>query len=220
MQKEQSQLLRVQVALKNPTKLRPAVVHEGVTCDNCHTSNIQGVRYQCKDCENYDMCESCYPRRHTIHDMDHHFSTINVPGDVRREMYMRPRYQPYGNSHDHGQHHRRKLHPRSRSPPAVEYHPVFAEMKKREEELSTRAPPNYELEFEQLASMGFDNKPLNSYFLQQYNGDLTRVVSTLLELNDKQQKLPQLPSLQHLLGEMTDDKQTPVVNVEDEQFSL
>jgi len=187
LQRGQNQLLRVQVSLRNPAKVHISVIHEGVECDKCHTQNIQGIRYQCKDCSDYDLCERCYSRRHTFHDMDHHFTAINVPTETRRQMYMKPRYNPYGGHHSDNS--RRRSHPslvRTHSPQSPPLHPVFAEMKRREEELSTRAPPNYETEFEHLASMGFDNKPLNAYLLQQYNGDLTRTVSTLLDINGEQ----------------------------------
>jgi len=37
----------------------PVVVHEGVTCDDCGVSPIEGVRYRCTVCDNYDLCEKC-----------------------------------------------------------------------------------------------------------------------------------------------------------------
>ena len=35
------------------------VVHSGVTCDSCNTRNIEGVRYKCSVCSNFDFCERC-----------------------------------------------------------------------------------------------------------------------------------------------------------------
>jgi hypothetical protein len=35
------------------------VVHSGVTCDSCSRKNIEGVRYKCSVCSNYDFCETC-----------------------------------------------------------------------------------------------------------------------------------------------------------------
>lgn len=36
-----------------------AVVHEGITCDNCEKHGIEGVRYKCSVCPDYDFCEQC-----------------------------------------------------------------------------------------------------------------------------------------------------------------
>jgi len=47
------------------------VVHEGVKCDSCGVSPIEGVRYQCQVCDNYDLCEKCesndqHPQTHIL----------------------------------------------------------------------------------------------------------------------------------------------------------
>lgn len=34
-------------------------VHHGITCDSCQVSPIQGVRYKCCVCNNYDLCSDC-----------------------------------------------------------------------------------------------------------------------------------------------------------------
>jgi len=49
----------------------PVVVHEGVACNGCSVSPIEGVRYQCQVCDNYDLCERCeakneHPVTHTL----------------------------------------------------------------------------------------------------------------------------------------------------------
>jgi hypothetical protein len=41
--------------------------HPGVTCDGCR-GPIVGIRYMCKHCEDYDLCENCIKRGvHQIH---------------------------------------------------------------------------------------------------------------------------------------------------------
>ena len=34
-------------------------VHTGITCDLCQTPNINGARYKCMCCPNFDVCEGC-----------------------------------------------------------------------------------------------------------------------------------------------------------------
>ena len=52
-------------------------VHHGVTCDNCDTNNIQGTRFKCMECEDYDLCATC-KSLNTIH-TEHKFREIKVP---------------------------------------------------------------------------------------------------------------------------------------------
>jgi hypothetical protein len=35
------------------------VVHRGITCDGCNFRNIEGVRYKCSVCPDFDFCEQC-----------------------------------------------------------------------------------------------------------------------------------------------------------------
>jgi len=32
------------------------VIHNGITCDGCQKKDIQGVRYKCSVCSDFDMC--------------------------------------------------------------------------------------------------------------------------------------------------------------------
>ena len=49
-----------------------------VTCDGCTWAAIEGTRYKCKTCADYDLCDSCYI--HHYHDVSHQFSAISSPG--------------------------------------------------------------------------------------------------------------------------------------------
>lgn len=33
-----------------------AVIHQNVCCDNCRAVHIQGIRYKCATCPDYDLC--------------------------------------------------------------------------------------------------------------------------------------------------------------------
>ncbi|KAH9495558.1 E3 ubiquitin-protein ligase mib2 [Bulinus truncatus] len=36
------------------------VKHKNITCDGCRASPIQGIRWRCTSCFNYDLCSQCY----------------------------------------------------------------------------------------------------------------------------------------------------------------
>lgn len=44
-------------------------IHEGVSCDGCKMSPIQGTRYKCTVCPNFDLCGTCEAAK--IHDSSH-----------------------------------------------------------------------------------------------------------------------------------------------------
>lgn len=64
-------------------------VHEGVDCDQCKTRPIRGVRYKCGDCDNYDVCATCFP--YTNHNASHTFLLVKQP---RKFSFGPPLAQP------------------------------------------------------------------------------------------------------------------------------
>jgi len=52
-------------------------VHRGVTCNNCSTSPIRGIRYKCSNCVDYDLCEGC--EQSEPHIKTHVFLKIRIP---------------------------------------------------------------------------------------------------------------------------------------------
>lgn len=62
-------------------------IHYGVTCNYCLRLNIQGRRYKCETCLNFDLCEECY---------NHHYMT-QYEEDKRRNTYNLIKRSP---SHD------------------------------------------------------------------------------------------------------------------------
>jgi len=35
------------------------VIHKGYTCDGCGVNDIEGIRYKCAVCADFDFCEKC-----------------------------------------------------------------------------------------------------------------------------------------------------------------
>lgn len=55
--------------LKFRQPVNAQVVHRGITCDGCQQSPITGIRFKCKTCSDYDLCESCEAKN--VHPADH-----------------------------------------------------------------------------------------------------------------------------------------------------
>ena len=52
-------------------------VHRGIECNSCGTQPIQGIRYRCANCVDYDLCESCEAQQ--PHTKTHVFFKIRIP---------------------------------------------------------------------------------------------------------------------------------------------
>ena len=44
---------------KMETEEKKSNVHKGITCDGCGRDNIEGIRYKCAVCADFDYCEEC-----------------------------------------------------------------------------------------------------------------------------------------------------------------
>jgi Zinc finger, ZZ type len=70
-----------------PTDLQNCqIVHRGIFCRDCKRScYIEGTRYRCTVCHDYDLCESCYRQMNSEHDQTHAFERIpwsNAPPET------------------------------------------------------------------------------------------------------------------------------------------
>jgi hypothetical protein len=69
-----------------PTQLlfsNPVAKHEHVWCDNCKKTPIEGVRYKCANCVDYDLCPTCEVGADLIHDPTHVFIKVRKPINAR-----------------------------------------------------------------------------------------------------------------------------------------
>ncbi|XP_076351024.1 uncharacterized protein LOC143247215 isoform X4 [Tachypleus tridentatus] len=82
---------------ENDTKHKDSPVHVGIICDSCKKV-VQGVRFKCWNCPNYDLCEKCESLPN-IHDEDHLFLNIKKPRELfqlpqdRNKKYFRTKQQ-------------------------------------------------------------------------------------------------------------------------------
>lgn len=54
-----------------------AEVHSGVACDGCRQYPLQGIRYKCTVCPDYDLCSSCEAKG--LHPPEHNLIKIKTP---------------------------------------------------------------------------------------------------------------------------------------------
>lgn len=45
--------------------------HEGFYCDGCDASPIEGIRFRCLECHDYDLCEKCNAKGAAVHNKTH-----------------------------------------------------------------------------------------------------------------------------------------------------
>ena len=53
------------------------IIHSGIKCNKCNTENIQGIRYKCINCQNYNLCQNC--ESDSEHISSHIFLKIRKP---------------------------------------------------------------------------------------------------------------------------------------------
>jgi hypothetical protein len=46
-----------------------SIVHAGVICDGCKVCPIQGIRYKCSVCVDFDLCDKCEAEKQHAHPM-------------------------------------------------------------------------------------------------------------------------------------------------------
>ncbi|CAE7835514.1 ANK2 [Symbiodinium sp. CCMP2592] len=81
---EDSQVLLRKGALGNPSET--PVVHAGILCDGCNCVP-QGIRYHCRDCDDFDFCETCHSKWQCgdlCHPQEHLFDAMSFAVQPRR----------------------------------------------------------------------------------------------------------------------------------------
>lgn len=70
---ENNEQINIEVEENNIIKM----VHTGIVCNKCGKKDIEGKRYKCAQCANFNLCENC--EKNYIHDMKHIMISILYP---------------------------------------------------------------------------------------------------------------------------------------------
>lgn len=93
-------LARFQVSSIPDVKEEPKsdVVHYNVYCDGSCSSEsdhpINGIRYKCSICEDFDLCEKCENYENNVHKLDHPLIKIKLPLSKEMKLRLLNRNQP------------------------------------------------------------------------------------------------------------------------------
>ncbi|XP_062575855.1 E3 ubiquitin-protein ligase MIB2-like [Saccostrea cucullata] len=66
--------------------------HRNYTCDECYTSPIYGMKWKCRQCENFDLCSDCYMSNED--DLSHVFERKLEEDSISVELGPRKYLQP------------------------------------------------------------------------------------------------------------------------------
>ncbi|KAJ5175002.1 uncharacterized protein N7482_000879 [Penicillium canariense] len=75
--REGQNLLNLLYHIAEDQARRDGYIHRGVTCNSCNAMPIQGIRYRCANCIDYDLCETCEAIQ--VHIKTHLFYKVRIP---------------------------------------------------------------------------------------------------------------------------------------------
>ena len=70
------------------------VVHQGIKCMLCDMNPIKGIRYQCSQCPDYNLCGNCEEKNYEKKTHPHNFIMIRKPKDNTKYSYKLINYEP------------------------------------------------------------------------------------------------------------------------------
>ncbi|KAL4905375.1 hypothetical protein BDW74DRAFT_152531 [Aspergillus multicolor] len=75
--REGQNLLNLLYHIAEDQARKDGYIHRGVTCNSCGAMPIQGIRYRCANCIDYDLCETCESMQ--VHIKTHLFYKVRIP---------------------------------------------------------------------------------------------------------------------------------------------
>ncbi|CRG90049.1 hypothetical protein PISL3812_07090 [Talaromyces islandicus] len=75
--REGQNLLNLLYHISEDQARKDGYIHRGVTCNNCGMIPIQGIRYRCDNCVDFDLCEVCEAQQ--VHNKTHLFLKVRIP---------------------------------------------------------------------------------------------------------------------------------------------
>merc|ERR1712130_612392 len=170
-----------------PTKptLSPVVVtHSNIICDGCKKQGIEGTRYKCSTCPDFDLCTRCYSIRHEDHIKHdtHVFVPIEKPipnADrfMKEQLQERIQQEPIIVQQQPPQPEQQPQQPQQQEQPQE---PVVA-VQQPKPIAQESFDPQMTQALQVLSQMGFNDRPLCIFLLKKYKNNVARVVDEYLK---------------------------------------
>jgi hypothetical protein len=195
-------LLGKGISLETEEVSQEDVVHHHVICDSCGQCDIKGIRYHCKQCQDFDLCQKCFKVEPISHfNGSHHFE------EVTKSVYTKTFQNIVTHIIDEDKGTVETIESKVEEPvkeepvvivkeepaPVVEepvivkvekVQPVFVQEVKPQEVKVEKVEilEKYSVHYQILENMGFSNKELSTFLLNKYKGNLQKVVDEYLTL--------------------------------------
>ena len=86
-------MLSILYSISGEQARRDGYIHRSIECNSCGTCPIQGIRYHCANCFDYDLCETCEANQ--LHVKNHVFYKIRIPAPSRGQIkQVLPKWYP------------------------------------------------------------------------------------------------------------------------------
>eukprot|EP01080_Neovahlkampfia_damariscottae_P008860 gene8860-809_t len=172
------------VTLDSENLPQEEVVHYHIICDQCNKRDIKGIRYQCLDCEDYDLCQDCF-KTSTHFNRKHNFEGIKK--SVFHKQIPFTNVMTHIIDEDNNTVHSFENSKQEEiKEEKVELQSVEEKEEKVEEPIvkveKVEELEQYSVHYQILENMGFTNKSLSTFLLNKYKGNLQKVVDEYLTL--------------------------------------
>ena len=69
---------------KDKNNFMGKIIHKGIKCNKCGKNNLEGIRYKCAQCSDFNLCETC--ENNYNHNIKHIMVKIRYPAKNENEL--------------------------------------------------------------------------------------------------------------------------------------
>lgn len=166
-------------------------------CDAC-SKQIQGIRYKCTVCDDYDHCQACQDKNSIEGFHKHAFQTIRTPLESYQLHWNKIVHFPGGileiflgedeevqpqQTQNPAEQKKEDMMESDQQQPSVPQEPKSPAQTKESKEEVKEEPFRYAAALQQLEEMGFNDRQKNIKILEKTKGDIVAAIREILDFN-------------------------------------